>query len=168
MSVESVSEVSGVIEVLEEEEHPVTKVAFMDVDKSTVVEVTNVIQIVNPVQNIISVVKGPVDWSNPVPIVLILAKEVEKVGALKGDEKLKLVQDSMLELLKSDAVLKGDEKQKAIVFIRDVLPVVIQGIVLASKSPMVKQVVEVVHKAAYQCIPGLFTWWRKRKTAESK
>jgi hypothetical protein len=84
-------------------------------------------------------VKGKIDWSNPIPICLELAQELENMTQLKGAQRLDILQKTLKYAI-SDSDLEDDKKSLATVFVDNVLPVVMQAAVLASKSPIVAKI----------------------------
>jgi hypothetical protein len=82
-----------------------------------------------------SVVKGRIDWGNPIPICLELAKELEGMTQLKGGQRLELLQKTLRHAVK-ESDMKEEEKASSITFVDTLLPVVMQAAILASKSPI--------------------------------
>ena len=85
------------------------------------------------------VVKGKIDWDNLVPTLLEAARELEAIPALKGKEKLDLLQKTLKHALK-ESDKSAEEKEKILYYIDTVVPVATQAAVLASKSPVMAQV----------------------------
>ena len=85
------------------------------------------------------VVKGKIDWDNLVPTLLEAARELEAIPALKGSEKLDLLQKTLKHALK-ESDKSAEEKEKILYYIDTVVPVATQAAVLASKSPVMAQV----------------------------
>ena len=85
------------------------------------------------------VVKGKIDWDNLVPTLLEAARELEAIPALKGSEKLDLLQKTLKHALK-ESDKSAEEKEKILYYIDTVVPIATQAAVLASKSPVLAQV----------------------------
>jgi hypothetical protein len=88
---------------------------------------------------LLRVIKGTIDWNNLVPTLLEAAKELEAMPGLKGSEKLDLLQKALKSALRSSS-LSAEEKEKSLYWIDTVVPVAVQALILASKSPVLAQV----------------------------
>lgn len=85
-------------------------------------------------------VKGRVGWDNLIPTCLELAQELEGMTQLRGPERLDLLQKTLrLALKESDQ--SPEEKERLLFFIETVVPIAMQAAVLASKHPILNQVV---------------------------
>lgn len=83
-------------------------------------------------------VKGRVDWNNLVPTCLELAQELEEMTDLKGPQRLELLQKTLrFALHESD--LPKDKKETYSFVIMNVIPVVMQAAIAASKMPIVNK-----------------------------
>jgi hypothetical protein len=100
----------------------------------------------------LKVIRGkPVNWANVAPVCLEMCREIEQVPNLKGPEKLSLLQEVLRKtILLTD--MSDDHKKQANVVIDDVVPVVVQGIIIASKIP-VKKYVAWWHRLCCSCKP---------------
>ena len=84
--------------------------------------------------------KGKLDLNNLVGSTIQVAKEVEQIANLKGKEKLELLQ-SILRICIHDSDKSTEEEKEALYFTVDrVVPVIVEAAILASKSPILKQV----------------------------
>ena len=84
-------------------------------------------------------VKGRITLTSIVPTCIEIASEIEQLRDLKGSEKLSLLQD-VLRLAISDSKLSKIEKEEILHTVETIVPVVVQAAILASKSPILKQV----------------------------
>ena len=84
-------------------------------------------------------VKGRIDLKSIVPTCIEIASEIEQLHGLKGTQKLALLQD-VLRLCISDSKLGESEKNIILHTVDTVVPIVVQAAILASKSPIIKQV----------------------------
>lgn len=93
------------------------------------------------IDGLYKVVKGRIDWKNPIPVCLELAQELENMTQLKGGQRLELLQKTLkFALTDSDCTLDEEEKKIALAFIESALPVVMSAVIMASKSPIVAHV----------------------------
>jgi hypothetical protein len=88
---------------------------------------------------ILRVVDGHIDWTNLVPTLLEAAQELEAMPGLKGKEKLDLLQKALKHALKTSGK-SAEEKESILHIIDTVVPIVMQGVILASKIPVVAHV----------------------------
>lgn len=96
------------------------------------------------------VLKGHINWDNLVPTLLEAAKELEALPGLKGSEKLDLLQKTLKHALKHSD--KTDiEKEQILHYIDTVVPIAVQAVVLASKSPIVAAVANQVREVCIGC-----------------
>ena len=87
------------------------------------------------IDTLYAVIKGHIDWSNPIPMCLELAKELEGMTQLKGAQRLELLQKTLRHAVK-ESDMKEEEKESSLTFVDTLLPVVMQAAILASKSPI--------------------------------
>ena len=85
-------------------------------------------------------IKGRVNWDNLIPTCLELAHELEALTHLRGKDRLDLLQNVLRHALK-DSDLPAEEKERILFVIETVVPLAMQAAILASKSPIVAQVV---------------------------
>jgi hypothetical protein len=83
--------------------------------------------------------KGKLDLNNLVGSTIQVAKEIEQIANLKGKEKLELLQ-SILRICIHDSDKSPEEKEALYFTVDRVVPVVVEAAILASKSPIIKQV----------------------------
>jgi hypothetical protein len=83
--------------------------------------------------------KGKMDLNNLVGSTIQIAKEIEQIANLKGKEKLELLQ-SILRISIHDSDKSLEEKEALYFTVDRVVPVIIEAAILASKSPIIKQV----------------------------
>jgi hypothetical protein len=83
--------------------------------------------------------KGKLDLNNLVGSTIQIAKEIEQIEKLKGKEKLELLQ-SILRISIHDSEKSLEEKEALYFTVDRVVPVIIEAAILASKSPIIKQV----------------------------
>jgi hypothetical protein len=98
-------------------------------------------------QQLFALVKGNIDWSNPIPACLTIAQELERITTLKGPQKLKVLQDA-LKFGLSETNLDADKKKEILGFVENTLPQVMQAAILASKHPVVNQAIS----ACFTCL----------------
>lgn len=84
-------------------------------------------------------VKGRITLSSLVPTCLEIASEIEQLTQLKGAQKLALLQD-VLRMAIAESRMGAEEKQDLLTTIDTVVPILIQAAIMASKSPILKQV----------------------------
>ncbi len=106
------------------------------------------------VDAIFRVIQGKIKWDNLVPTLLEAAGELEAMPGLKGSEKLDLLQKTLKHALKVSEK-STVEKEQILHIIDTVVPVVMQGVMMASKSPIVAAVAQHVEAACIGC------WTRK-------
>lgn len=126
-----VEEVAPVVPVIKEVAEPV--VVVEDPKPSILSEVDE------HVKKLHNIIKDQVDWDDLVPTCIELAKEIEKIGGLKGPEKLALLQDTMCYAIMACDMPK-EKKHVAVVFVKTVVPNVMKAVMIASKSPVLAQV----------------------------
>lgn len=85
------------------------------------------------------VIKGRIDWANPIPVCLEVAKELEGMTQLKGPQRLELLQKTLRHAI-GESDMKDEDKSESLVFVNTLLPTVMQAAILASKSPIVAHV----------------------------
>jgi hypothetical protein len=85
-------------------------------------------------------VKGRIDWSNLIPTCITLARELETLTHLRGKDRLDLLQKTLRFALK-DSGKSADERERILFVIDTVVPPAMQAAILASKVPIVAQVV---------------------------
>jgi hypothetical protein len=91
------------------------------------------------VDGIYRALKGRINLDNLVPSCIEVAKEIESIGHLRGREKLDLLQNVLRQAVKeSDKPVS--EKEKILLLVDTVIPLVVQAAILASKSPVAAQV----------------------------
>jgi hypothetical protein len=83
--------------------------------------------------------KGKLDLDNLVASSIQVAKEVEQIANLKGKEKLELLQ-SILRICIHDSDKSPEEKEALYFTVDRLVPVIVEAAILASKSPIIKQV----------------------------
>jgi hypothetical protein len=91
------------------------------------------------VDGIYRALKGRVNMDNLIPSCIEVAQEIENIGHLRGKEKLELLQMVLRQAVKESGK-DEDDKQKILVVIDTVVPLVVQAAILASKSPIVAKV----------------------------
>ncbi len=101
------------------------------------------------VDGIYRVVKGKINLDSLIPTCIEVAKEIEGLGPVPGKEKLELLQKVLKQAVK-DSDRTADEKDRVINTIDTVVPIAMQAAILASKSPVVAQVQEVLVTC---CVP---------------
>jgi hypothetical protein len=79
--------------------------------------------------------KGRIDWNNLVPTCLEAGRELEQMTTLKGPEKLDLLQHVLRKALQ-ESNLPRDRKERLAGFIANVVPMIAQAMILASKVPI--------------------------------
>ncbi len=82
------------------------------------------------------VIKGNINWDNMVPTLIEAGKELEAMPDLKGAEKLDLLQKTLKHAL-SQTDKSAVEKEQILHYIDTVVPIAMQAVVMASKSPIV-------------------------------
>jgi hypothetical protein len=96
------------------------------------------------------ILKGRINWDNLVPTLLEAGKELEALPGLKGSEKLELLQKTLKHALKvSDK--SATEKDQILHYVDTIVPIAMQAVVLASKSPIVAAVVDQVQAVCIGC-----------------
>ena len=83
--------------------------------------------------------KGRINLNSIVPTCIDVAGEIEQLSSLKGPQKLSLLQD-VLRLAITDSQKSQTEKEELLHLVDSVIPFAVQAAVLASKSPIVKQI----------------------------
>lgn len=91
------------------------------------------------VDGLYRIVKGRISWDNLIPTCLEVAQELEQMDDIKGPERLDLLQKT-LRFAVGDSDMEADKKEKVLFFINSVLPIAMQAAILASKSPVLRQV----------------------------
>jgi hypothetical protein len=89
-----------------------------------------------------SAIKGTLDWNNLVPTVLAAAQTLETIPGLSGPARLELLQKTLRHALK-ETDLPVVKKEEILHTIDTVVPILTQGIVLASKTPIAGVIQEV-------------------------
>jgi len=89
-----------------------------------------------------SAIKSKLDWDNLVPSVLAAAQTLESIPGLSGPARLDLLQKTLRHALK-ETDLPVVKKEELLHTIETVVPILTQGIVLASKMPIAKTLQEV-------------------------
>lgn len=84
-------------------------------------------------------IQGRIHWDNLVPTCIEIARELETLTHLRGQEKLDILQKTLKFALK-DSKIDAEEKERCLFVIEKVVPVVMQAAILASKNPIVAQV----------------------------
>lgn len=103
------------------------------------------------VDGIYRVLKGRIDMENLIPTCIEVAQEIEKLGHVKGSEKLDILQKVLRQALRESG--RPVEEQAEILRTIDTLvPIIVQAAILASKHPIAAQ----VHAACVGC-------WAKTK-----
>jgi hypothetical protein len=97
-----------------------------------------------------SLILPTINWTQPVPAILIIAAELESIEALDVPQRIKLAQDT-LEYVVEKQALTPTEKQSALFFIANVLPHVYTAVVHASSNPMVARAKAVVKNCGPSC-----------------
>lgn len=95
------------------------------------------------VDGIYRVLKGRITVDNLIPSCIEVAKEIEGIGHIRGPEKLDLLQKVLRQAVK-DSDKSVEEREQILHTIDTVVPMVVQAAILASKSPVVAQVQEVL------------------------
>jgi hypothetical protein len=90
-----------------------------------------------------SAIKGDINWDNIVPTLLVAAEMLEMMTELSGPQKLDLLQKTLKHALK-ESKLSAVEKEQALHTIETVVPIVIQGAIMASKYPIGRAVAQAV------------------------
>lgn len=96
------------------------------------------------------VIKGKINWDNLVPTLIEAAAELEAMPGLKGSEKLDLLQKTLRHAVKVSEK-STVEKEQILHVIETVVPVIMQGIMMASKSPIVGQAIAQVEAVCVGC-----------------
>lgn len=91
------------------------------------------------VDGLYRIVKGRISWDNLIPTCLEVAQELEQMDDIKGPERLELLQKT-LRFAVGDSEMDAEKKEKVIFFINTVLPIAMQAAIMASKSPIMRQV----------------------------
>jgi len=104
---------------------------------------------------VLRVMDGTLDWTNLVPTLLEAARELEAMPGLKGKEKLDLLQKALKHALKRSPT-SAEEKESILYTIDTVVPIVMQGVILASKSPIVGAAIAHVESTCVGC------FWTKK------
>ena len=104
---------------------------------------------------VLRVMDGTLDWTNLVPTLLEAARELESMPGLKGKEKLDLLQKALKHALKRSPK-SAEEKESILYTIDTVVPIVMQGVILASKSPIVGAAIAHVESTCVGC------FWTKK------
>jgi hypothetical protein len=91
------------------------------------------------VDAIYKVLKGRISLDNLIPTCIEVAREVEGLAGLKGQQKLDVLQ-SVLRMAVRDSNKTAQEKESIRLVIDTIVPIAVQAAILASKSPIVAQV----------------------------
>jgi hypothetical protein len=94
-------------------------------------------------ESLYALVSKDINWDNLIPTCLALGQAIENVGAMKGSEKLALLQDTLRYALKESS-LSEEKKADVLSVIDGVVPIIMTAAVSASKHPIVKNAVEQV------------------------
>lgn len=94
-------------------------------------------------ETLYAALRGTIDLKQLVPTCIRLAKEVEHMTQLKGKEKLEALQ-YILRLSIHDSTISAEEKETYYFTVDRIVPLVVEGIVLASKSPILVRQVQAV------------------------
>lgn len=89
------------------------------------------------IDGLYKVIKGHIDWKNPIPMCLELARELENMTHLKGGQRLELLQKTLIFSLND---VDEETKKTATTFIENALPIVMSAAIMASKSPIIAHV----------------------------
>lgn len=92
------------------------------------------------VDGLYRLIKGRIDWDNLIPTCIEVARELETITHLRGKERLDLLLKTLKHALK-ESDKSAEEKEKILFVIDTVIPVAMQAAILASKNPIVNQVV---------------------------
>lgn len=105
-------------------------------------QVSNPLHDIDPrIDAVYRVIKGKINWNNVVPTCIEAAQEIEQFRDLKGKEKLDLLLQA-LKLALKESTMDARRKEEVYNTIETVVPIVVQAAILASKSPIVAQVVQ--------------------------
>ncbi len=85
------------------------------------------------------VVKGRINWDNLIPTCIEVARELEAMTHLRGQERLELLLKTLKHALK-ESDKPAEEKERILFVIDTVIPVAMQAAILASKNPIVNKV----------------------------
>ena len=92
------------------------------------------------IDGLYKVVKGRINWDNLIPTCIEVARELEGMTHLRGPERLELLQRTLKHALR-ESDKSAEEKEKILFVIETIVPLAMQAAILASKSPIVNQVV---------------------------
>ena len=92
------------------------------------------------VDGLYRLVKGRVNWDNLIPTCIEVARELENMTHLRGPERLDLLLKTLKHALR-ESDKSAEEKERILFVIDTVIPVAMQAAILASKNPIVNQVV---------------------------
>lgn len=87
------------------------------------------------IRSIYSALHGKIDLERIVPSCIAIAQEVEQLTQLKGPQKLELLQN-VLRLAVVESKLPGEKQEELIAIVDNVIPIVMQAAILASKLPI--------------------------------
>jgi hypothetical protein len=90
-----------------------------------------------------SVAKDKLDWDNIVPTCLDLGAALEDVRNVNGAYRLQVLQEVLLIALNRGNVV-DDRKRKLFQLIYETVPILMRGVIAASKSPIVHAAAEEV------------------------
>lgn len=91
------------------------------------------------VDAIYRLVKGRINFVSLIPTCIEVAQEVEQIHGMKGQEKLKVLQE-VLRLAIRDSDSSESEKESTLHIVQTIVPMIVQAAIMASKSPIVKHV----------------------------
>lgn len=91
------------------------------------------------VDGIYRVLKGRLNLDSLIPTCIEVAKEIESLNDISGKEKLDLLQKVLRQAVK-ESEKSTEEKQRLLVTIDTIVPMVVQAAIMASKSPIVAEV----------------------------
>lgn len=103
------------------------------------------------VDGIYRVLKGRINLDTLIPSCIEVAREVEGLTQLKGQQKLEVLQNVLRQAVR-DSNKSEEEKERIRTVINTVIPIAVQAAILASKTPIVSH----IHSACVGC-------WTKTK-----
>jgi len=101
---------------------------------------TNPMMLDAQVDGLYRLIKGRVNWDNLIPTCIEVARELEGMTHLRGPERLDLLLKTLKHALR-ESDKSAEEKERILFVIDTVVPLAMQAAILASKSPIVNQVV---------------------------
>ena len=100
-------------------------------------------------ETLYALVSKDINWDNLIPTCLALGQAIENIGSMKGSEKLALLQDTLRYALKESS-LSEDKKNEITSVIDGVVPVIMTAAIAASRSPIVKNIIEEVSHCCWK------------------